>query len=154
MQFRLPHSYFVAIVLFACFSGCNDGRLKVVPASGQVLMDGEPMIGAEGFVRVEPADGKAAFGKINPEDGTFSLTTYESNDGCLQGEHPVAVIVHVALPSRTISLIPEHYSDASTSNLTVSIDEATESLEIALTGGLKKAPKQSSQSLEGDDPGT
>lgn len=142
----------LALVLIIGLAGC--GGPKIVPVSGQVLMNGEPLK-VEGFVRFEPRDARPAIGKIDPETGRFTLTTFEDGDGCLVGEHKVAVIANVTIAAtgQLVSLIPEKYSDANTSGLKVNIEEPTDSLEIELTGELKKAPKQRTDMLKGDDPG-
>lgn len=147
-------SLLLVLIATALFSGCGDGRPKVVKTSGQVLLNGEPLtFTGDGFVQVIPKDSRPATGKINPSDGTFTLTTFEEGDGAVQGEHPVTVIVNALGPGGSaVGLLPEEYGDISTSNLTVKIDEPTDSLKIELTGKLKKAPN-SSAALQGDDPG-
>ncbi len=146
--------YFMLLVLIAIavFSGCGDGRPKVVKTSGQVLLNGEPLkFQGDGFVQVIPENSRPATGKINPNDGTFTLTTFEEGDGAVQGEHPATVIVNALGPGGTaIGLLPPEYGDTATSNLKVTIDEPTDSLRIELTGELKKAPN-SDAALKGDD---
>lgn len=132
-------------------TGC--GGPNIVPVSGQVKMNGQPLTGVKGFVRVEPADGRAAQGAIDPEDGTFSLTTYEDADGCLVGTHKAAVIANVSVGPKLIWLIPEKYANTKTSGLTVTIDEPTDSLTLELTGEVKQAPKETPEMFKGDDPG-
>lgn len=142
----------VTAAVFLAMVGC-DGRPKVVPVSGQVVINGEPLK-VKGFVRVEPADGRAAIGAIDPSDGTFTLTTFEKDDGCITGTHPVAVIANVMVGgTELVSLIPEEYSDTSTSGLEVTIDEPTDSLKIELSGKLKPAPEVGPDAYKGDDPG-
>jgi hypothetical protein len=143
----------LALTLIVSLVGCGDGRPKVVPVSGQVLMNGKPVTGRTGFVRVEPAGGRPAIGEINTADGTFTLTTFEQGDGCMPGTHPAAVIVNTTVGGKLISLIPEKYGDAKTSGLQVTVDEPTDSLKIELTGELKQAPTPSAAELQGDDPG-
>jgi len=138
-------------VILVC--GCGDGRPKRVPVSGQILIDGAPLAaGTDGFIRIEPADGRAATGRIDPNDGTFTLSTYESEDGCIEGTHAVAVIVNATLPGRVVSLIPEHYGETETSELTVTIDGPTDSLRIELSGPLQSMPTGAGTD-QGDDPG-
>jgi len=136
-----------------CFSGCNRGP-TIVPVSGTVMMDGKPMTGAKGFIRIEPDNYRAAFGKINPEDGTFQLTTKNTGDGCITGQHKVAVIVNVSRGPKLITLIPYKYTETATSGLTANIEGATSTLEINLEGGLRKAPAAGADIYMGDDPGS
>lgn len=142
-------TWLLAALLTSVSVGC--GGVHVVPASGVVLMDGEPLKHA-GFVRVEPSDGRAATGKINPADGTFSLTTFEDNDGCLPGTHPVSVIVNHTAGSNTISLIADKYTMSETSELQVSIEGPTTDLKIELTGGLKDPSGIRAREIDEGDP--
>lgn len=98
-------------------------------------MDGQPLK-HEGYVRFVPSDGRAATGKINPADGSFTLTSVESGDGVIKGEHSVAVIVKVQDGVAMVPIIDEKYLDASTSGIKVNIDGPTDNLKIELTGGL------------------
>ena len=139
-------------LLSLSIGGCGGGP-KIVPVSGQVFLNDEPLAaGVDGFVRIEPVGSRAATGKIDGKDGTFTLTTFEKNDGCLVGTHAVAVIVNATAGSNTISLIPEKYRESKTSELTVTIDGPTDSLRIELSGELKKAPSPPATSGI-DDPG-
>lgn len=148
------NSLLLVLIATALLAGCGDGRPKVVKTSGQVLLNGEPLtFQGDGFVQVIPQDSRAATGKINPNDGTFTLTSFEEGDGVVQGKHPVTVIVNALGPGGSaVGLLPAEYGDISTSNLTVTIDQPTDSLKIELTGKLKKAPN-SDAALKGDDPG-
>ncbi len=144
--------FLLAPGILASMSGCNMGR-SLVPVSGVVKINGKPLTGVTGFVRLEPSDYRPASGKINPEDGTFTLTTKNPGDGCALGEHPVAVIVNVTRGPKLISLIPVKYTETATSGLTAKIDGATDSLVIELEGELKKAPAMGSDIYMGDNPG-
>ncbi|MEO1990984.1 MAG: hypothetical protein ABGW78_03565 [Pirellulales bacterium] len=139
---------FLFLCLTALFSGCSDSG--IVPVSGTVLMDAEPLL-LEGFIRVEPTDGRAATGKINPQDGSFSLTTFSQNDGCMPGTHAVSVIVNKTIGMNTVSMVPEKYLSSETSELTVTIDGPTDALSIQLTGGITDIPENApSPPDEGD----
>ena len=139
-------------LLALSIGGCGGGP-KIVPVSGQVFLNDEPLAaGVDGFVRIEPAEGRAATGKIDGKDGTFTLTTFTKDDGCLVGSHPVAVIVNATAGGNTISLIPEKYRESRSSELTATIEGPTDSLRIELSGELKKLPR-SSNGPTTDDPG-
>ena len=113
-----------------CSSGCSN-RPKLIPVSGTVLIDGQPL--TYGAVQVQPDDARAAYGKLGP-DGRFTLTCYETNDGCVPGTHPVAVVAgEPAGANATRWLAPKKYSEAATSGLTVDIKEPTDKLVIQLT---------------------
>ncbi len=61
--------------------------------------------------------------------------------------------LNVPFGARTISLIPEHYSDSGTSELEVAIEEVTDAVDIRLMGELKPALKDNPEMYRGDDPG-
>ena len=124
-------------------AGCGDGRPRIVPTSGQVLMNGKPLTGHVGFVRVVPAGARAATGRVDPADGRFTLTTYEANDGCVEGTHPAAVIVNTTVGTRLVWIAPERYGDDATSGLTVDIKGDKADVELRLEGGLAPVPKAS-----------
>ena len=136
-------------VSLAAAVGCGRGGPRIVPVSGRVLMDGKPLTGRRGFVRVVPAKGRAATASIDPATGRFMLSTFTSGDGCLEGTHPAAVIVNTTVGgSRLVWLIPEKYGDEATSGLTVAVDGPTQDLEFSLTGGLEQAPTQADVEVE------
>jgi hypothetical protein len=112
-------------------AGCSDGRPERIPVSGQVLIDGQPL--EHGFVQVIPANDRAATGKLGPH-GRFQLTTFETNDGCVPGTHPVAVIANESIdPQSQRWHAPKSYMNPDVSLLVVDVKEATDSLKIELT---------------------
>jgi hypothetical protein len=131
---------YAAIVAAMLVAGCGDGRPRIVPTSGQVLMNGKPLTGHVGFVRVVPAGARAATGRIDPADGRFTLTTYDTDDGCVEGTHPAAVIVNTTVGNRLIWITPERYGDDATSGLTVEIKGDKAEVEIRLEGRLTPVP--------------
>lgn len=129
------------IASIALAAGCGS-KSKLVPVSGVVLIDGEPV--PYGKVQVAPAGFRPAIGTIGP-DGRFTLTTLEPNDGCVLGTHPVAVIAHQTLsPTKERWHAPRVYAATDTSNLTVTITGPTNDLKIELTwAGGKPFDKES-----------
>ncbi len=120
----------VLVVTLLMRGSCNQ-RPTVVPVSGQVLIDGQPL--TSGFVRVIPQDARSASGEIDSQ-GRFQLTTFEPRDGCVPGKHPVEIISRdVISPTKIRWLTPKKYCQATTSELTVNIDGPTDSLRIELT---------------------
>lgn len=121
-------------ILVSCVltSGCSDdGRPKVVPISGQVLIDGKPL--THGFIRIVPADARPASGEIGT-DGRFTLKTFEDDDGAVTGVHLVAIMAVEYLSESDIRWhAPEEYSQHETSGLTVDIEGPTDSLIIELS---------------------
>jgi hypothetical protein len=111
-------------------SGCSD-RPKLIPVSGVVLIDGQPL--PYGAVQVQPKDARAAYGELGP-DGRFTLTCYDPNDGCVPGTHTVVVVAgEPAGPNAIRWLAPKKYSEGATSGLTIDVKEPTDKLVIELT---------------------
>jgi hypothetical protein len=128
----------LATVVGVCLIvGCGTGHRKPVPVSGKVLIDGNPV--PAGFVRFEPSDARAAQGQIGA-DGRFSLTTYEQGDGCVVGEHRVAVMAFEQVPGKGVKWwAPKHYCETRTSDLVAKVDGKTDSLILELTWGADSA---------------
>lgn len=111
--------------------GCDDGRPRRVPVSGQVLIDGDAL--PVGNIRLVPSDARAATGAIG-SDGRFTLTTFEQDDGCVLGTHRVLITAFETVNAGAIRwLAPPDYRDLETSELSVTIDGPTDSLIIELT---------------------
>jgi hypothetical protein len=115
-------------------SGCSDSG-GIAPVSGVVTLDDKPL--TEGFVMVTPADGRTARGTIQ-QDGTFVLGTYSDSDGAAIGKHPVTVLPPTAtegMPlSATAKALPNRYSIAATSGITVEVKPNTDNeLNIKLS---------------------
>lgn len=131
-MFRLLFQRFAfGLVLLSLAVGCGDNRPKRVPVSGRVLIDGEPL--SHGFVQVVPAGDRAATGKIG-SDGRFTLTTFEPEDGCVLGTHPVAVIATESIDGSSQRWhAPKKYMDSTTSGLQIEVTEPTDSMELNLS---------------------
>ena len=85
----------LTILVLTCISfvGCDDdGRIETYPVSGKVVFaDGTPLKGGTVLCMSESAETTlSARGNI-AEDGTFTLGTYEGNDGAVEGSHLVAI---------------------------------------------------------------
>lgn len=141
----------IIVAMLPLVIGCGESGPDVVPVSGQVLIDGQPMAaGIPGFIQLVPAEGRPASGDIDAQTGKFTLTTAEKDDGAVLGTHKVVVIVQQMVGQESVSLIPAKYADLATTDLTVTIDGPTDALKVELTGPLKPA----NPSAEGisDDP--
>ncbi len=88
-----PHA-FGLVMLMVTVAGCGEpGRttLPIHPVSGKVaISEGKPV--TSGTICFEPvaAPGVKAKGKIQP-DGSFTLTTYNENDGAVEGDSRVYI---------------------------------------------------------------
>src|SRR5688500_8443177 len=103
------------IGLLGCLTlvaGCSD-RPEIVPISGKVLIDGQPL--THGTIMVMPDNARASFGTIAP-DGSFTLTCYDEGDGCVPGTHKVTVSAVEALSSSKQKWhAPRKYTEPDTS---------------------------------------
>jgi hypothetical protein len=130
----------VLVVFLSGIAGCGSSqdpnRLKVFPAKGQIAFLGKQVGGA--FVVLHPKASSSSEvvrprGNVH-EDGTFSLTTYDADDGAPAGEYKVTVELHnlVKRANGDVSLgpniAPKQYGNPKTSPLTVRIAEGENAL--------------------------
>ena len=118
--------------------GCGrpDGRVAVYPVRGKVRMSGSVPEGA--LVVLYPAKGATTqelrpSGKVKP-DGSFSLTTYDADDGAPTGEYTATIewnkLIkrgqdYVAGPN----VVPPEYAKPETSGWKIKVAEAPADLE-------------------------
>ena len=128
-----PETEFTCRVLLVVgllfIAGCDDGRPRRVPVSGQVLIDGKPV--AAGVVKIVPNDARPAYGQLD-EEGRFTLTTFDKDDGCVEGTHRVMVLGRCEKNGRYHWLAPKKYWSPKNRELTTTIEGATDSLVIEL----------------------
>lgn len=127
------------LAAFTCaIVGCGSDRPTVVPASGVVLFDGEPL--NSGSILFQPVNGRHSRAAIQP-DGTFVMTTFSESDGATVG--PQSVRVSCTKPDYVdefgedvngATLIPIAYANFRTSGIKVDIPpEGDDSIVIELT---------------------
>jgi hypothetical protein len=102
--------------------GCQRSPYELAPVSGTVTIDGRPV--SQSTIMFYPTEhgdnanpGKPAFGLLN-ENGTYTLSTYETNDGAVVGEHWVTLI-NVARDSEAHGNQPRSPGAPSFARLTV-----------------------------------
>jgi len=134
MRFALIASWFAAFSIFV-FVGCAEDKhgIEVYPASGKVLVNGQPADGANvALFGISPElQGPGApvpTGQTNAE-GVFSLTSFESRDGAPAGEFKVTVIWPEPIPPNVDQEMYQpkdrlngKYSNPQTSKLTATIE--------------------------------
>ena len=129
-----PRIWFTAwnlLSLAACL-GCGPATPEVVPVTGKVLLDGQPL--TVGRVLTTPSAGRGSNGLIG-SDGTFELSTFGQRDGALIGRHKVAVVAYEGKtggPEAGLGklLVPERYTNAETSGLTIDVDANEENTVV------------------------
>jgi hypothetical protein len=112
--------------------GCNSPTPEAsknqmtLPVKGKVLLKGQPIL--NGTISFEPDNGgREANGNI--ENGTFSLTTFQKDDGAVAGLHRVAV---KGAGGGKKDPVPLKYHNYSSSGLTVEVsaDKAEYVIEL------------------------
>jgi|WetSurMetagenome_2_1015567.scaffolds.fasta_scaffold125630_2 hypothetical protein len=130
----------LAIVLFfVAIVGCGSkdpSRLAVFPVKGQIAFRGKSPAGA--LVVLHPKTPVASH-SLRPvghvrEDGTFSVTSYESDDGAPAGEYAVTVQWQSPVKkangdfSLSPNVLPKQYSRPDTSPVLVHVAEGDNAL--------------------------
>lgn len=134
----LPWGCILSVLLLVVMVGCGDGRPTRVAVAGKVTIDGKPV--ASGAVRFFPETGRPATGNINA-DGTFSLFTFDANDGCVPGNYRVAVMwIDYLSETQQRWNLPKKYGNPNTSGISKAVAEATDSMLIELTWGGAPGP--------------
>ncbi|HWE39456.1 MAG TPA: hypothetical protein VG406_23090 [Isosphaeraceae bacterium] len=109
-------SLLVLLAIAPCW-GCGRGQaaaapVKTLPVKGTVRYNGKPV--TQGTIKFEPeGPGREATGAIQP-DGTFTLSTYEPDDGAVPGPHRVAI-------TGAGATVPQKYSNFSSSGVEVEV---------------------------------
>ena len=141
----------LALTLVVQASGCEaKKRPRLARVTGKVLYNGEPL--ANATVVFQLADGSAPRRSegVTEEDGTFSLTTYNTDDGAIIGSNIVTVTkqgggsgqrvmsaadladMHGAPPAE--DQLPQKFADPKTSGLKYEVESGTNEFEIPLKG--------------------
>lgn len=85
------------LLISAALCGCGPSHPDVVPASGVVTYQGQPVDGAQVTFMASGA-ARAAYG-VTDAEGKFRLSTFGTDDGAVLGSHTVTV----AKPTETVS---------------------------------------------------
>jgi hypothetical protein len=116
--------------------GCGGAvdRLPLHPATGKVVIDGEPEPGVQ--IRLHPADKLNDASALQPfavsdAEGAFRLGTYEEGDGAPAGRYKATLFwpEKPPGPERPVDLLQGRYNDASRSELDVTIAEGENALK-------------------------
>jgi hypothetical protein len=85
----------IGVVSIASLVGCSESPYPLAKVRGKVLIDGVPLsAGKVLFAPIAQGEsndaGKPAIGLL-ATDGSFTLTTYDDEDGAIVGEHWVTI---------------------------------------------------------------
>ncbi|HAH49497.1 hypothetical protein [Gimesia sp.] len=146
---KLPPSSAAVVLFLSIFflqgcGGTDDDRPQRTAVSGVITFDGEPVEDASITFRPVDESGQTANGRTD-EQGVFQMGTYEGTDGVVAGDYTVMISklesqeVAEVLPEDDPNydpnpkpqpppenLLPEKYSNAETSGLTVTVSEGKE----------------------------
>lgn len=115
--------------------GCAKTTPQTAPVNGKVVFNGKPL--TTGTVVTIPDAGRGAHGVIGA-DGSFTLQTFEKNDGAILGRHRVGVMAVMAGKKGPEggygkSLIPDRYNNPESSGLNIEVESGktnTPTLEL------------------------
>lgn len=94
------HLAATAVMFAVACGGCNQSPFKLVPVSGSVSLDGQPLAG--GIVNFQPIVGgpgaNAGPGSTarTGTDGRYTLATIRGEPGAVVGKHRVKIYLHNA----------------------------------------------------------
>ncbi|WP_152052910.1 hypothetical protein [Tautonia marina] len=142
------------LILLLTASGCGgDGLGKRYPVSGTITYKGEPVPhGNIFFVPDDPNTGRAASGSIS--EGRYRLSTAGTNDGAFPGSYKIRIMALevdnsqveanmqggsgrqddvIAATQAAQKLIPAKYELETTSGLTATVEEGSNTFDFELT---------------------
>ena len=139
LRIGLRRACLLGLLAWACIAaGCSKGDHSLVPVSGKVLIDGQPL--TEGYIRFVPAKGRVSTGQIR-SDGTFELTCFKPGDGAFIGANRIEVGSNKILsPTQIKWFAPKAYSSTATSGLTMDVTGPKDDALIELKWGNVKGP--------------
>lgn len=137
----------VAATLACLAGGCGPRRPATVPVKGRVTLDGKPV--ADAAVIFEPETGGVPARGSTAADGSFTLTTFERDDGAIAGRHRVGVtkVVYegvkadaggleagpLAGPPKERWEVPSRYAVPAKSGLTADVPGSGAAIDLTLT---------------------
>jgi len=127
----------IGLVTAAALAGCggtDSSRLPTAKVIGTVTVQGQPV--TSGTITFFPVSGgKHALGSLGA-DGSFTLSTYEAQDGAVLGAHKVVIQVPKMGPDGApvpgADRIPPSYAASETTPLTVEVKQDNEPLRLDL----------------------
>jgi predicted small lipoprotein YifL len=126
----------VFLTVVAMLAGCGKSYPDYYPVTGKVYYRDQPL--TTGVVMFQPPSGPPATGQIQ-SDGSFTLVTHGRADGAMPGLNQVRITARemkadAAEMALGKHLIPERYSQFSTSGLTAEVSAGdNEPFEFRLT---------------------
>ena len=122
-----------------CSLSCSSGKRKLYPVRGKVLCDGQPAEGA--IVALHALDASQPMKELPTSrvkaDGTFSIGTYDPEDGAPPGDYKVIILwlppdaeAQMIKTGKYPNKLPERYGDPKTSSLKIQVNEGTNEVHV------------------------
>ena len=110
MRLHNRNSGVLGLFLLMVAVGCGKGKDPTYPLKGRVFFsDGNPVpAGSISFRAIDRNPPISARGEIQP-DGTFTVSTFDRNDGAVAGRHQVAIVSAGGLAPRLGFVPPPVY---------------------------------------------
>ena len=90
--------------------GGSSDRPATHPVSGSVIFNGKPVVGATVTFQASGAP-RTATG-LTDDQGSFQLSTFDTNDGAIEGEHKIAIAKAAPAGASDKMETPEDYLGA------------------------------------------
>ncbi len=125
--------------------GCSESTLPVFPATGKLVINGQPAVGA--IVGLHPSNGDFDGRGTRPagvvgKDGMFAISSFGIKDGAPVGSYTVSIF-WPQFPERDDpgdDRLAGRFTNPKTSNLSIEIVEGENDLEPILLEGVKILP--------------
>ncbi len=129
-------SLVLALALACCGCSQGDGRLPVYPVTGKITVFGEVPEGALVILYPQAQGGDTEIrpsGKVR-RDGTFSLTTYDADDGAPTGEYSATIQWNKLIQNGRDykagpNVVPKDYASRETSPWKIKVEALPKELE-------------------------
>jgi len=137
--FPKPHQLLAIVALIAPLAMVGCSRSELVPLTGSVTLDGQPVAAAD-ITFHNQSGGPSGYGNILPEGTYFAKTG--SQEGLKPGEYKISIRVTEvpekidwANPKPRKLLSPARYANPGTSGLSYTLPASGGTFDITLTSG-------------------
>jgi hypothetical protein len=128
----------LCLVTLTAVAGCSDG-VKTYKIPGRVVyQDGAPVPNASLVLQTGTGEQAVTARGMTGVDGAFTLTTFEDEDGVVEGEHTVSLSPMPAPEGVKQATIPAAYWDFGSSGLKTSVTPTTPEIVITIDRNRKK----------------
>ncbi len=131
----------IALLICLGATGCNESGPSVVPVTGKVTRNGEPVPNI--WVTFTPSNGRPSTG-IADAEGNYRLTYNRQKKGALVGEHTVSVLFRASSMQEEQAMargkkihpdqdeIAQKYGPGGTEQLKITVGPSASEIDLAL----------------------